>query len=213
MIVNYIDHYTRSRRIAIVLTGNQKIAKDVTEKLLKQSTRIADRWQDDADVARWFARHTIILSRDLVQGHFDPASDPLITTTADPTFQIILRTLRFLPQQHREAYFLAHGENFDLHQLASAMDCSTQAAANHLVAATTALAPVSAGRLNDFNSALPGFLVKLNPSEQTLSIEIDRLIRKQPRSKLRIIALSLAIAIVAAALAYLVLRFYKMLVI
>lgn len=169
-------HYPRAYRISVALCGEVLLARDVTRAVLRQATRMHHNWQTDLDAARWFAHHTILLTRQAatLRGGQAPIDDVLLKLTPDPLFITILRTLRFLPPQQREAFLIHHGEGFDLRQLATAMDCSAEAAANHLVAATTALRPVAQDRLGDFTSALPQWLGRLLPPRETIAIEARR---------------------------------------
>ena len=57
----------------------------------------------------------------------------------DPGYAAFIQTLRSLPVQQREAIVLNHGEHLNLRYLAVAMDCSIEAATNHLRMATQAL--------------------------------------------------------------------------
>jgi DNA-directed RNA polymerase specialized sigma24 family protein len=168
-------HYPRTYRIAVVLCAEVNLGRRVTRAVLRQGLRVHEKWQTESDVARWFAHHTVLLSRQaLVHRLIDPATDPLLTITADPVFLTILRTIRILPPQQREAFLLHHGEQFDLRQMATAMDCSSEAAANHLVAGTHALRPVAVDRLGEFTAALPAMLQQLLPPHETIVMEAQR---------------------------------------
>lgn len=171
-------YYPHVCRMATSLSGSESIARDVTRAVLQQGLRALPRWVDETDVARWFAHHTVLTVRHAPQDRFDPARDPLLHLTADPVFQTIFRTLRFLPSQKREAFLLHHGEGFDLRQLATAMDCSSQAAANHLVAAATALQPVAAGRLGEFTAAMPHMLARLLPPQEKIAVEMEHQVQR-----------------------------------
>jgi DNA-directed RNA polymerase specialized sigma24 family protein len=176
-------YYPHVYRMAIALSGSESIARDVTRTVLRQGLRALPRWANETDVARWFAHHTVLTLRQIPQNRFDPAHDPLLDLTTDPIFTTIFRTLRFLPPQKREAFLLHHGEGFDLRQLATAMDCSSEAAANHLVAAAAALQPVAADRLGEFTAILPQLLARLLPPEDKISLEIHRQTRRHLRPR------------------------------
>jgi DNA-directed RNA polymerase specialized sigma24 family protein len=172
-------HYPRTYRITVSLCGDRFIAHTVTRQVLLQGLRVHDQWETESDVGRWFAHHTVLLARQSLAGRVpDAAADELLTLTTDPVFLTILRTIRFLPPQQREAFLLHHGEQFDLRQLATAMDCSSEAAANHLIAATQALRPVAADRLGDFTAQLPQLLQRLLPPPQTIAVESQRVAKR-----------------------------------
>src|SRR5690348_9122826 len=119
------QHYPRTYRIAVALCGDRGVAHTVTRQVLLQGLRVHNQWETESDVGRWFAHHTVLLARQTLAGRApDPAADELLTLTTDPIFLTILRTIRFLPPQQREAFLLHHGEQFDLRQMATAMDCS-----------------------------------------------------------------------------------------
>jgi DNA-directed RNA polymerase specialized sigma24 family protein len=172
-------HYPRTYRIAVALIGDRGIAHTVTRQVLLQGLRVHDQWETESDVGRWFAHHTVLLARQSLAGRVpDPAADELLTLTTDPMFLTILRTIRFLPPQQREAFLLHHGEQFDLRQMATAMDCSSEAATNHLVAATQALRPVAADHLGDFTAQLPQLLQHLLPPPQAISVESQHIAKR-----------------------------------
>jgi DNA-directed RNA polymerase specialized sigma24 family protein len=173
------QQYPRAYRIAVALCGDPLLARAVTRDVLRQSLRVHGQWTDDRDAARWFAHHTVLTARQAIAWQRpDPANDAALLLSDDPLFITILRTMRFIPTQQREAFLLHHGEQFDRRQLATAMDCSADAAANHLVAATGALRPVAADRLGDFTAALPQLLARVVPPRETIAMEAERETRR-----------------------------------
>jgi len=209
------QQYPRAYRIAVALCGDPLLARAVTRDVLRQSLRIHQQWTDDLDAARWFAHHTVLTARQAIVGQApDPTNDAALALTNDPLFTTILRTTRFIPPQQREAFLLHHGEKFDLRQLATAMDCSADAAANHLVAATNALRPVAAGRLADFTNALPQLLARLVPPRESIAMEAVRQARRYiwPRRLMRWVGWPLVMLLLATAM-YFGWRLWQMLVI
>lgn len=208
-------HYPRAHRMAIALCGDPALARDITREVLRQSTRWHQRWATDADAGRWFAHHTVLLSRQAIaQRRVDPAADALLPLSPGALSTVILRTVRFLPPQQREAFLLHHGEGFDLRQLATAMDCSAQAAANHLLAATEALRPVAQDRLGEFCTALPQMLARLLPPHETIAIEAARQTSRYlwPRRLKRYVGWPLLLTALIA-IAYFAWRMWRMIVI
>jgi hypothetical protein len=123
-------------------------------------------------------------------------------------------SLSALTPQQREAFLLHHGERFDLRQLATAMDCSTAAAANHLVAAAQRLRPVAGDRLADFTAALPHVLAAIVPPPTTIALTVNQQVRRYliPRLLLKWIIRPLLFAALLAA-GYAAWRLWKILVI
>src|SRR5262249_34283013 len=63
----------------------------------------------------------------------------------DPAYFAFVRAVRGLPQQHQEAFLLHYGQKMDARGMAVTMDCSTEAAANHLNAARQAIGQLVGG--------------------------------------------------------------------
>ena len=192
-------------RIAIALCGDPLLARAVTGEVLRQSLRVHDQWKDDIDAARWFAHHTVLTARQAIQGQRPDRSNDAVPRR--PTTRCSRRSCERRGSSRRsmrEAFLLHHGEQFDLRKLATAMDCSADAAANHLVAATNALRPVSADRLGEFTSALPQMLARLVPPRETIAVEAQRQARRYlwPRRLKRWVGWPLVWLCIAAAVYY-----------
>jgi DNA-directed RNA polymerase specialized sigma24 family protein len=171
------SYYPRIFRIAVALCGDPAIAQSITRTILRQSFRAFPRWSAESDAARWFAHHTVLAVR-LREVETRSRNDPLLRLTSDPTFIAIITALRALPAQQREAFLLHHGEGFDLRHMATAMDCSSEAAVNHLLAAVDTLRPLAAGQLDEFTTALPKLLSQLLPPADKITLEIQSTTRR-----------------------------------
>ena len=119
-----LAHYPAAYRLAVGLCGGADAAAAVARRVLDRATVIGPRWTSDEAAGRWFLRFTVLAAREV---------DGRGGTEAG------LAWLAPLPGQQREAIVLRHGLGLDLHRVAAAMDCSSAAASNHLVAATVAL--------------------------------------------------------------------------
>ena len=218
--------HARVYRIALALCGNRRVAETVVEKVLRRSVGISKRWETDEDAERWFMHYTVLLCRATNNentdagsevsrraGYFDarPGSsaylrtgvagnEALLSLVTDADSIAILMAVRQLPTQQREAFLLHHGEAMDLRQMATAMDCSSAAAANHLVAAVKALKEYSLAGIGDFTARLPGLLRQLVPPAEALDIRVQQVVAKQRRRAWvrRIVDCALTVVLIAA---------------
>ena len=90
---------------------------------------------------RWCQHHTVLVARRFSKRQPEVSRDPLVRNaqTDNAYYASFIRAVRTLPMQQREAFILTHGEEWDTRNLATAMDCSTEAAAVHLKEATRTL--------------------------------------------------------------------------
>lgn len=167
-------------RIALALCGNRPTAETVVEKVLRQSAAIFKRWKTDEEASRWFLHYTVLLSRNAKS---PTGEDLLLSAATDSESAETIKALRKLPMQQREAFLLHHGEALDLRQLATAMDCSSAAAANHLVGAAKSLEQLCPLGIGDFTTQLPGLLRQLLPPSDALNVDLDRILAEQRRKE------------------------------
>jgi hypothetical protein len=171
--------FPRVYRVALSLCQNRDVGLAVVRKVVGQSGVVFDRWDTDEEADRWFLRYTVLCSRGRASG--GPQDDALFAATDEAVWKGIILAIRHLPMQQREAFLLHHGEGLELRQLATAMDCSSSAAGNHLAAAENSLQPIAGDRLVDFMAGLPGLIKELSPSPQMLEVEVNQVIRKRRR--------------------------------
>jgi DNA-directed RNA polymerase specialized sigma24 family protein len=170
-------HY-RIYRIAVVLCGEPSRADEVVDTVLRQSVGISTKWRTQDDASRWFVHYTVLLSR---QWASHAGADALRRVTSDPADTAIIHAIGQLPMQQREAFLLHHGEQMDLRQVATAMDCSTAAAANHLAAAAKSLQESVPTVLADFTPRLPGLLQQLLPPPHLLDAKLQQTLARHRR--------------------------------
>jgi hypothetical protein len=164
---------------------------------------VLPRWRDDAEADRWFYHYTVLETRRPYppgEGAAEGAVDPLVAASArtDPPFIAMVRALRVLPAQQREAIVLTHGERLNPRYLAIAMDCSAEAAANHLRAATNHLQQLGGETAEPLLQDLAAAYQRLAPNVQALHPEIRRQVSRFlfPRRVRRVIIL-LLLAVIA----------------
>ena len=135
-------------RVAAGLCGTREAARVLLPSLSQRGVRMLPRWRDNADAHRWFVHHTVLATRELSVRRDSVENDTLIPPggVAGPGYTVFIATLRGLNFQQREAFLLHFGEDQDARGIAIAMDCSTEAAKNHLLAATSAVAANVSGR-------------------------------------------------------------------
>jgi hypothetical protein len=81
--------------------------------------------------------------------------------------------------QQREAYLLHHGERLDVRGLSIAMDCSQEAAANHLHEATAALSAYSGDFFPTFTAHLTQTYDRLSPPEELIVPNVRASLRRR----------------------------------
>ena len=138
-------YYPVVHRIAAGLCG-ETVSEEIADRVFARALPALSRWRDDSDADRWFYHFTVLESRRHDGCEIKP--DPLLNgESVTPAFTAFVRALRSLPCQQREAILLNHGERLNPRFLAVAMDCSAQAAANHLRAATNEMSAIAGGDL------------------------------------------------------------------
>lgn len=160
--------YAPVHRIAHGVSGREDVGRGTTKWVMKTSVSQLDRWQDDQDPRRWFFHHTILTLRRASKHKPDLTSDPLIkfAETNHAYYPAYIRALRSLPNQQQEAFILHHGERLNPRQMATAMDCSTEAANQHLREASGALSNLSGDMFATFTAQLAHAYNKLTPTEE-----------------------------------------------
>ena len=133
--------YPRVYRMSLNLVGDRRTGAVVAEKVMRQSVRSAAGWEHQEAPGRWFRHHTVLACRVAAHGRSPGGGDdPLILHGPDvPQHLAMVRALRKLPFQQREAFLLHHCEGMDMRQLGIAMDCSVEAARTHFEGATREL--------------------------------------------------------------------------
>ena len=154
--------YPAAYRLAVGLGGGAAAASVVAARVLDRAAAVAPRWPSAEAAERWFLRFTVLASRETDR-------------TADPSNG--LGWLDGLSRQQREAFVLCHGLRLDLHRMGAAMDCSSSAAANHLVAATAELR--AAGPVGEWAAMLADRLAAVVPPPAVVSADVARAVARR----------------------------------
>jgi hypothetical protein len=190
-----VEQYPAAYRLAVGLSGT--MAGVVLDRVLRRAVAVASRWGSALAAERWILRFTVLASRQFGRAAGDEAG---------------LDWLGPLPVQQREAVVLRHGLGLDLHRMSAAMDCSSTAASNHLVAAMAGLQVAGVGE--DQITALPGRLAALVPPPAVLSGEVRQAVA---RHRWRVLARRWAVAVIVliglAGAAWVGWRLWRMIVI
>ena len=204
--------YPCIHRVAAALTGRQDVARGVVRFVIGRAFHAIPSWKDQGAPQRWFSHHTVLTTRRARKYQPDPQSDLLVQVCSEQSAGYIafIRAIRHLPFQQREAFLLHHGENWGLRQLGVAMDCSTEAAGNHLRVATEALQQVAESQLQQFIPALVAAYGKLSPAEELMLPQVRSYVARHiwPRRILRAI-FSLLTLLLLAGLVYVCFWLYQ----
>ncbi len=134
-----VELYPQLYRIAAGLTGQEDVATGTLRFLLRQSIDVMPKWKDEDTPQRYYLHHLILLVRRARKHPPELRQDLLIDRSVDSAeYRAFLTGLRKLHFQQQEAFILAQGEKLNARYIAVAMDCSIQAATNHLKAAEDA---------------------------------------------------------------------------
>jgi DNA-directed RNA polymerase specialized sigma24 family protein len=161
------DCYPCVHRIAHGLSGRDDIGRHIVRHIMRRGLKLLPNWKEEADPARWCQHHTVLTAR-RTKRKPDVASDTLVRSakTDNAYYAAFVRALRALPVQQKEAFILHHGEQLDTRGLAVAMDCSTEAAANHLREATRSLTALGGDYFATFTAQLAQTYQSLTPVEE-----------------------------------------------
>jgi DNA-directed RNA polymerase specialized sigma24 family protein len=196
--------YPAVYRMAHGLSGREDVARNVIRFVMARGVRQAPRWKNEGDPERWFDHHTVLMWRRAAKFEPDPRQDMLVQQAMgghggdSPGYVAFVRALRHLPPQQREAFILHAGEGYDDRRLGIAMDCSREAAGNHLAAARRALMAVSGEQFDAYADALRQAYVSLAPREELLLPAVQKYLSRHlwPRRIRRAIKLIVALAVV-----------------
>jgi DNA-directed RNA polymerase specialized sigma24 family protein len=167
-------------RMAHSLTGRADSGDGVVRFVMKRSFRVMPNWDNEGQPARWFYHHTVLASRRTLKHASELATDPLIVNaeTGDAYYPAFVRALRVLPMQQREAFLFHHGERWNPRLLAVAMDCSTEAAQNHLREATAALSRLAGDMFPTYTAHLAHAYQKLTPATELVLNDVKLRVRR-----------------------------------
>jgi len=198
------SQYASVYRIAYALAGRWDVGRGIARFVMARSVRFMPKWEPDDDPANWFHRFTIMTSRRPGPKHkkVDPKRDVLVEQALQPDAEYVafVAALRHLEPQQREAFLLRHGERLNDRYAALAMDCSTEAAHNHLVVAERQLRLVAGPNMNVLTKKLADAYTHLTPADDSVIPAVNRVVFRQVtvRRVWRLVMLVVKLAIVAA---------------
>jgi DNA-directed RNA polymerase specialized sigma24 family protein len=175
------EYYPLVHRVAYALSGREQTGRAIVGRVIRQSLNAMRKWNHTGDPQRWYLHHTVLTSRQKVRTDMDLADDPLIrgVETNSAYYPAFIRALRTLAMQQREAYILYHGEHLDVRGLAIGMDCSQEAAANHLREATAALSAYGGDFYPTFAAHLTQTYERLTPDEELILPGVKTSLRRK----------------------------------
>ncbi len=193
-------------RMAYGLSGREDVGRNVVKFVMARGVRQASTWKSEGDPQRWFDHHTILMWRRAARFAPHPLQDVLLTEddrTHRPGYVAFIRAMRHLPSQQREAFVLHVGEGYDERRLGIAMDCSRDAAGNHLDAARRALREVSGDDFDANVAAIRQAYAALSPQENLVLPAVRHHLNRHlwPRRLKRLVKVIVSLAVVTA-LAY-----------
>ena len=169
------ESYPAVCRVAHALAG-KRTASRVVRLVLRRGLRVLPTWRKGVLPENWFYHHTLLTARELASHPISADQDELLSSgpAEDPAYAAFVRALRALPRQQMEAFVLNHGESLNTRLLGVAMDCSTQAAATHLAAATQTLGAIAHDRFTDLTASLSRAYTALTPTQTALGATVHR---------------------------------------
>lgn len=181
-------YYPQVYRMALALCGREDAGRGTVRFVMGRAVRMMPKWSPDLDPWRWFAHYTVMVARRAQAHQPEARSDVLVekSPVTDPAYIAFIRALRKLHPQQREAIVLTDGEGFNARELAVAMDCSVEAAANHRIAGLESLRPI-VPNLEQMLAQLKTAYAQLTPYTELELPSIKALVgrRLMPRRMLR----------------------------
>jgi DNA-directed RNA polymerase specialized sigma24 family protein len=209
--------YPQVFRLSHALCGSPAAGDRAVRIVMNRSLHAIAHWKSAMQGANWFLHQTVFVSRTWTRKASSAANadDVLLAPPppTEPAYSAFIKALRGLPFQQIEAFILTYGEQADPRKLAVAMDCSTEAAANHLAAANRELSAIAGDQFQQCKSRLLAAYTRLSPTEQLTIGDIRRrvaghLFRRRFGRLLSVVA---SIGLIAA-IAWAVWKIYPMLV-
>ena len=194
--------YPSVYRLSYALAGRWDVGRGVARFVLARSVRFMPKWDPEDDPANWYHRFTIMTSRRSLAKHKpDPKNDVLVEQALEPDAEYVafVAALRHLEPQQREAFILHHGERLNDRYAALAMDCSTEAAHNHLSVAEKQLRLVAGPSMPQLTQKLADAYQHLTPADDIVVPAVNRVVFRQVQMRrvFRMVVLLIKLAIVA----------------
>jgi DNA-directed RNA polymerase specialized sigma24 family protein len=165
-------------RIAYALSGRWDVGRGIARFVLNRSVKMMPKWGPETEPVNWYNRFTIQVSRRAARHRPAAGKDVLIEQAMQPDTEYIafIAALRQLDTQQREAFLLRHGERLQTRSTALAMDCSTEAADNHLKAAEQSLRLVAGSNFDALAQKLGDAFAHLTPDSNDLVPTVQKVI-------------------------------------
>lgn len=176
------EHYPSVHRLAHGLAGRADVGAGIVRHVMQRSIAILPTWTEEFQPETWFHHFTVITARRSIQHRADPRTDLLLGDSGiapDPAYIAFLTTLRAIPHQQREAFILHTCERLGPRTSALAMDCSTEAAGNHLRAALEALRFVCGERYETFSTRVANGYRRLTPPPNVIMPRVKSIVRRR----------------------------------
>jgi DNA-directed RNA polymerase specialized sigma24 family protein len=196
------EHYASVHRLAYGLAGRADVGAGIVRYVMHRSIAIAPTWEEETQTENWFHHFTVITARRSIHHRPDAHADLLLGDTGvtpDPAYVAFVAALRALPRQQQEAFILHTCEHLGPRTSSLAMDCSTEAAANHLRAGMSALQAVSGERYETFVTRAANAYRRLTPPPDAILPRVQSIVRRRvwPKRIGRWIAWILLLAAIA----------------
>ncbi|HZZ43518.1 MAG TPA: sigma factor-like helix-turn-helix DNA-binding protein [Tepidisphaeraceae bacterium] len=196
-----LEYYPFVSRVILALVGREDVAGGVVRYVMRRSLKMLPKWEHGGDPGRWYGHHAVISARRAAGHGVDAKRDTLGGPKPQAKYMAFVRALRDLPFQQREALVLHDCEGLDLRQTAVAMDCSTQAAGNHLEAGKRQLQLIAGRDFEGLMAAMKRTYAGLAPAEE-LRVPMTRKYMRRylwPK-RIRRVVMILLILVIAAGL-------------
>jgi DNA-directed RNA polymerase specialized sigma24 family protein len=177
------DQFPSVYRLSYALAGRWDVGRGIARFVLARSVRMMPKWKPEEDPSNWFHRFTIMTSRRSARHTTDVRKDVLVEQALGPDNEYVafVAALRQLEAQQREAFLLHHCERLNARYSALAMDCSTQAAENHLKAAEQSLRLVAGTKFDPLSRKLCDAYAHLTPDGNDVVPQVNKVVFRHVR--------------------------------
>ena len=198
------ENYPAVHRLAHGLAGRAEVGAGIVRYVMHRSIAILPSWREELAPENWFHHFTIITARRTIRHLPDAKTDVLLGDTGvapDPAYVAFIASLRALPRQQQEAFILYTCEHLGPRTSFIAMDLSTEAAGNHLRAATDALRLVAGERYETFTTRAANAYRRLTPPPDAVLPRVKSIIRRRvwPKRIARFVAWALLLGAITGA--------------
>jgi DNA-directed RNA polymerase specialized sigma24 family protein len=199
----FSHEFVRVYRIAYGLAGRADLGKRIARFVFSRAVRVLPSWDPHSEPEHWFRRYTVITARQVMSREsVEARRDLLVSNDPQPDAEYVafVAALRGLPRQQQEAFLLQYGVRFNLRDAARAMECSTEAAANHLAGAVEGMKLVAAEGFERLSARVGAAYARLTPGEELVIPNVAGMVRRYvwPRRVWRILVRVLTLVVLVA---------------